>query len=310
MDASPKAVFVLGNNVDTDSVTATWLYCHGNGINWSDPAQARFEFVRAGARIKPSLLKRQHGDDWVIVHIDTGEVYNPGTHYFDHHGSEFASTGPSSASRLVYDKYPSDEPVVVDIMLFAHWVDNANRKESEKALERWKWDKGIIRNLPNMLQGLQAEMNDIPKETVLTAGLATVHSFFSACVRLRKFLDDYNSGRGFARYGNGRVLYGRIPEESKFLRSMVTRRIVTGVKVIVAHYDVRDDPKVGISSLRPYLDDGTWFDLEQLLEPLAELDPNARLELHINGKFLYIYESEILTLNVVWEEVVEPRLPR
>lgn len=302
MVANPGKRFeiILGNNLDTDSVIGTWWFCQANNLDWNDEEQVRFRFVEPGGRIR--LKKVAKG--YTGVHIDTGRLHNPGQYFFDHH--QQGRTKPSSASQLIFKKYPSEDHVAEAIINFAHWVDNGRKL---RAAESCQGDFGaVLESLPNVLAGLQTEnggTDALPSEQVLKTGLAVVQSFYNNCLRMRKFFEDLNieDGGEMELRCDRFILYGRTNETSKNLRNIVMRKM-RRVRIIVAEY--LTEGKIGISLVRQTKHD-IGLELEPILQECQALDPSAELFKHDSGKFLYIRGgSGALTLERIWQ-IVEQR---
>jgi hypothetical protein len=280
-------VIVLGTNVDTDSVAATWLFCQANQIDWTKKENVQFDFVEPGERAEKSTLQKMYGKDITPVHIDTGKINNPGMCFFDHHVE--GSKRESSATMLVFKKYPSDDKILLAIRDFAHLVDNA---KPQQAAESCQGDFGhILETLPNILSGLQGAM-------ALIVGLGIVQSFYNNCKKEAGLYESL-AQEGLELRSNGFILYGTTSQTSKNLRNFIMRK-KKSVKLIVAKYNT--ESKFGVSYVRQgkY---ATFIDLKVVLNAIKKDFPKSDCFLHQSGKFLYI-KGEI-TLEQIWG-IVEP----
>ena len=122
-------LLVTHQSPDFDAISAIFTWLFANGKKASD-ADISFGFVWPGKRwTKPC------SPNTIVAHFDTGCVYNPKTHDFDHHQKD--NHWPSAA-RAVFESFSHlhKDTLLREMIEFTDKVDSASQMNDEDKVDR------------------------------------------------------------------------------------------------------------------------------------------------------------------------------
>ena len=132
-------LLVTHQSPDFDAISAIFTWLFANGKKASD-ADISFGFVWPGKR----WTKRD--PNTIVVHFDTGNIYNQKTHDFDHHQDR--DRWPSAA-RAVFESFPHlhEDALLREMIEFTDKVDSGSQLNDED-----KADKDLRKALNDQLR--------------------------------------------------------------------------------------------------------------------------------------------------------------
>ena len=186
-------LLVTHQSPDFDAISAafTWLLANGKKVSDTDIS---FDFVLPGKR-----YTKKHEKNKIVVHFDTGNIYNPLTQDFDHHQDR--NRWPSAA-RTVFEAYPHlhEDTLLREMIEFTDKVDSGSQTSNEDQEERdfrrnlnaklrdfnYKRPQQIViiseqsgpRETIDLISNMEAEIGDIDDNDKMLTGIIALDRWY------------------------------------------------------------------------------------------------------------------------------------
>jgi hypothetical protein len=193
IEVEKRYLLVTHQSPDFDAISAvfTWLLAKGKKVSDSDIS---FGFVWPGKRWTKLC------ENTIVVHFDTGNIYNPKTNDFDHHQDR--DRWPSAA-RTVFEAYPHlhEDALLREMIEFTDKVDSGSQISTEDQAEKdfrralnsnlrefnFKRPQQIViineqsgpRETIDLIANMEAEIGDIDDNDKMLTGIIALERWYN-----------------------------------------------------------------------------------------------------------------------------------
>ena len=193
IEVERRYLLVTHQSPDFDALSAVFTWLIANGKKVSDP-DVSFGFVWPGKRWTKLC------ENTIVVHFDTGNIYNPRTNDFDHHQDR--DRWPSAA-RTVFEAYPHlhEDALLREMIEFTDKVDSGSQLNTEDQAEKdfrrtlnanlrefnFKRPQQIVliseqsgpRETIDLIANMEAEIGDIDDNDKMLTGIIALDRWYN-----------------------------------------------------------------------------------------------------------------------------------